>query len=237
MGELAVIESTGGRVELPVLICRAGGRALRFFVEFFTVNIRNRNTRAAYARDAAVFLRWCEGQGITRLQDVQPVHVAAYIEQLAQEMSSTSVKQHLACIRMLFDWLVTGQVMPSSPAHSVRGPRHSVSKGVTPVLSSEEATALLTGMDVSSVVGLRDRAIIAVMTYTFARVGAVVALTVEDYYAQKKRWWLRLRDKNGKVNEMPCHHKLEEYLDAYIKAAGVADDRKGPLFRAALGKK
>jgi len=91
-------------------------------------------------------------------------------------------------------------------------------------------------MDVSSVVGLRDRAIIAVMTYTFARVGAVVALTVEDYYAQKKRWWLRLREKNGKVNEMPCHHKLEEYLDAYIKAARIEGDHKGPLFCAAIGK-
>jgi site-specific recombinase XerD len=167
---------------------------------------------------------------------VQPVHVAAYIEQLAQEMAPPSVKQHLACIRMLFDWLVTGQVMPANPAHAVRGPRHSVSKGSTPVLSSEEATALLSGMKVSNVVGLRDRAIIAVMTYTFARVGAVVALNVEDYFSQKKRWWLRLHEKNGKVNEMPCHHKLEEYLDAYIKAAGVADDRKGPLFRAAIRK-
>ena len=177
-----------------------------------------------------------KGRGLARLGDVQPVHVAAYIELLAGEMSAPTVKQHLACIRMLFDWLVIGQVMPSNPAHSVRGPRHSVSKGVTPVLSSEEATALLTGMDVSTVVGLRDRAIIAVMTYTFARVGAVVALTVEDYFPQKKRWWLRLREKNGKLNEMPCHHKLEEYLDAYIKAAGIAGDRKGPLFRAAIGK-
>jgi hypothetical protein len=76
------------------------------------------------------------------------------------------------------------------------------------------ALQLLTGMDVSTVVGLRDRAIIAVMTYTFARVGAVVTLAVEDYFPQKKRWWLRLREKNGKLNEMPCHHKLEEYLDA-----------------------
>ena len=208
---------------------------MRFF-EFFTVNIRNKNTRKAYGRAAAAFLHWCEGQGIDRLQDVQPVHVAGYVEQLGREMSPPTVKQHLACIRMLFDWLVTGQVMPSNPAHAVRGPRHSVSKGVTPVLSSEEATALLQGMDVSSVVGLRDRALIAVMTYTFARVGAVVALPVEDYYAQKKRWWLRLHEKNGKVNEMPCHHKLETYLDAYIKAAGIADDRKGPLFRAAIGK-
>jgi site-specific recombinase XerD len=99
------------------------------------------------------------------------ISCAAYIELLQGRRSAPTVKQHLACIRMLFDWLVTGQVMPTNPAHSVRGPRHSVSKGSTPVLSSEEATALLTGMDVSSIVGLRDRAIIAVMTYTFARVG------------------------------------------------------------------
>src|ERR1022692_194421 len=221
---------------LPALVAGAGDRAAWRFLEFFTVNIRNKNTRAAYARAAGAFLRWCEGQGIGELGRVQPVHVAAYIERLQGERSAPTVKQHLACIRMLFDWLVTGQVMPSNPAHSVRGPRHSVSKGSTPVLSSEEATALLKGMDVSTVVGLRDRAVIGVMTYTFARVGAVVALTIEDYYPQKKRWWLRLCEKNGKVNEMPCHHKLEEYLDAYIKAAGIADDRKGPLFRAAIGK-
>src|SRR6202158_1235527 len=234
MGELSVRRNTGG-AELPALIAGAGDRAALRFLEFFTVNIRNRNTRAAYARAAAVFLRWCEGQGITRLQDVQPVHVAAYIEHLAREMSPPSVKQHLACIRMLFDWLVTGQVMPSNPAHSVRG-THSVSKGATPVLSSEEATALLKGMDVSTVVGLRDRAIVAVMTYTFARVGAVVALKVEDYYPQKKRWWLRLNEKNGKLHEMPCHHKLETYLDAYIAKAGIAGDAKGPLFRVAIRK-
>src|SRR6202162_398040 len=232
--ELVTENNTG--VILPALIAGAGEQAAWRFLEFFTVNIRNKNTRAAYARAAGAFLRWCEGQGIGELGRVQPVHVAAYIELLQGERSAPTVKQHLACIRMLFDWLVTGQVMPSNPAHSVRGPRHSVSKGVTPVLSSEEATALLTGMDVSTVVGLRDRAIIAVMTYTFARVAAVVALTVEDYYAQKKRRWLRLREKNGKVNEMPCHHKLESYLDEYIRAAGIEGDRKGPLFRSAIGK-
>ena len=231
---LAPLESPG--LMLPALVAGAGDRAKMRFFEFFTVNIRNKNTRAAYARAAAGFLSWCKGRGLDELGRVQPMHVAAYIELLQGRRSAPTVKQHLACIRMLFDWLVTGQVMPSNPAHSVRGPRHSVSKGSTPVLSSEEATALLTGMDVSTIVGLRDRAIIAVMTYTFARVGAVVALAVEDYFPQKKRWWVRLREKNGKVNEMPCHHKLEEYLDAYIKAAGVAGDRKGPLFRAAIGK-
>ena len=99
------------------------------FLEFFTVNIRNKNTRAAYARAAGAFLRWCVGQGIGELGQVQPVHVAAYIEALQAERSAPTVKQHLAAIRMLFDWLVTGQVMPSNPAHAVRGPRYSVSKG------------------------------------------------------------------------------------------------------------
>lgn len=235
MSVLAVIRNTGGPA-LPALIAGAGEQASWRFVEFFTVNIRNPNTRAAYGRAAGAFLRWCEGRGIDALGHVQPVHVAAYIEQLQGKLSAPTVKQHLACIRMLFDWLVTGQVMPTNPAHSVRGPRHSVSKGATPVLSSEEASALLGNMDIPTVVGLRDRAIIAVMTYTFARVGAVVALNVEDYFPQKKRWWLRLREKNGKVNEMPCHHKLEEYLDAYIETAGPRNYRKGPLFRSAIAK-
>jgi site-specific recombinase XerD len=232
---VAIIPQQAGP-QVPALIAGAGKPAALRFIEFFTVNIRNKNTRAAYSRAAGSFLHWCEGQGITALGQVQPVHVAAYIEQLGGTMSPPSIKQHLACIRMLFDWLVVGQIVASNPAHAVRGPRHSVSKGSTPVLSTEEATALLADMDVSTVVGLRDRALIAVMTYTFARVGAVVALDVEDYFSQKKRWWLRLHEKNGKVNEMPCHHKLEHYLDAYIHPAGIAYDRKGPLFRAAIGK-
>jgi integrase/recombinase XerD len=223
-------------VALPTLIGGAEKPAALRFLKFFTVNIRNRNTRAACARSASAFLRWCEGRGIVSLAAVQPVHVAAYIEQLNREMSPPTVKQHLACICMLFDWLVTGQVVPANPAHAVRGLRHSVSKGLKPVLSSEETTALLVGMDASTVVELRNRAIVSVMTHTFARVGAVVALNVKDYFPQKKRWRLRLRGKNGKLNEMPCHHKLESYLDEYIKAARIEGDGKGPLFRSAIGK-
>ena len=165
MGDLVVIRNTAGQgAALPALVAKAEKRARTRFLEFFTANIRNPNTRAAYTRAAVEFLHWCEANGIGGLDQVQPVQVAAYVEQLGRRISAPSVKQHLACIRMLFDWLVTGQVVPVNPAHSVRGPRHSVSKGVTPVLSSEEATALLAGMNVSSVVGLRDRAIIAVMT-------------------------------------------------------------------------
>ncbi len=137
---------------------------------------------------------------------------------------------------MLFDWFVTGQVIRSNPAHAVRGPRHSVSKGATAVISSGEARELLDSMNTATVVGLRDRAIVAVMAFAFARVSAVIGLKVEDYFPQKKRWWLRLREKNGKVNEMPCHYRLEAYLDACLAAAAIGEDRKGPLFRAAIGR-
>jgi site-specific recombinase XerD len=223
-------------VAVPALIAGAGNPAIRRFLEFFTVNIRNPHTRAAYGRAAAGFMSWCEEKGIAELGQVQPVHVAAYVERLQADHSAPTVKQHLACLRMLFDWLVTGQVIPLNPAHSVRGPRHSVSKGATAVMSSAEATEFIKSIDVSHVVGLRDRALIGVMVYAFARVSAVVGLRMEDYFPLKKRWWLRLHEKNGKVNEMGCHHKLEEYLDAYIAAAGIGSDKKSPLFRAAIGR-
>jgi integrase/recombinase XerD len=144
------------------------------------------------------FFTGAKGRGLPAWLRSSPLHVAAYVELLGRKMSPPSVKQHLAGIRTLFGWKVTAQAMPSNPAHSVRGPRHSVNKGVTPVLSSEEATVLLAGVDISTVVGLRDRALIAVMTYTFARVGAVVSLKVEDYSSQKKRWSLRLSEKNAR---------------------------------------
>lgn len=221
---------------LSTLVTNAGERASWRFLEFFTVNIRNRNTRSAYKQAAGSFLRWCEDRGIRRIEDVQPVHVAGYIEELGQTRKAPTVKQHLACIRMLFDWLVTGQIIPSNPSHAVRGPRHSVIKGATTVMSSQEASAFLISIDTSHLVGLRDRACIAVMVYAFARVSAVVGLRVEDYFPLKKRWWLRLHEKGGKVNEMGCHHKLELYLDEYVAAAGIAADKKSPLFRTAVGR-
>jgi integrase/recombinase XerD len=221
----------------PALITRVGERDSWRYVEFFTGNNRNKNTRAAYSRAAGVFLSRCEGRGIRELVQVQPIHVASYVEELRGTCSAPTVKHYLACIRMLFDWLVSGQIVGSNPAHAVRGPRHSVAKGKTPVLTSEEASALLEGMDVSAVGGLRDLAIIAVMTYTFAHVGAVVGLKIQDHYVRKRHAMLRLHEKNGKVNRMPCHPKLAVYLDEYLDAEGVAGDRKdNPLFRSVRGK-
>jgi site-specific recombinase XerC len=113
-------------------------------------------------------------------------------------MSKPTVKQHLAAIRMLFDWLVTGQVAATNPAHSVRGPKHVVKTGKTTVLDADQARKLLDSIDTTTVVGLRDRALISVMTFAFARIGAVVAMRVEDYCPQGKRWWVRRHEKGGK---------------------------------------
>jgi integrase/recombinase XerD len=157
----------------------------------------------------AQFSLWCESKKL-QLDQVQPIHVAGYIEQLLTVASKPTVKQHLAAIRMLFDWLVTGQVIPTNPAHAVRGPKHSVKKGKTSVLSAEEMGILMNTIPVQNekgepiLIGLRDRALIALMGYTFARVGAAVAMKVEDYYVQKRRGWVRLHEKGGKVNELPA---------------------------------
>ena len=129
-----------------------------------------------------------------------------------------------------------GQVIRTNPAHSVRGPKHVVKRGKTPALITDQAREFLESINTSSVVGLRDRALIGVMTYTFARVGAVVGMTIEDYYPEGKRWWLRLREKGGKRHDMPADHKLETYIDEYLAAASIRDQSRTPLFRSTIGK-
>ena len=231
--ELVVLES---KTLAPAQIASLGEEAVTRFVEFFTANIRNINTRAAYARSVASFFRWCEERGLRQLSAVQPVHVAGFVEELTKSRSAPSVKQSLAAVRMLFDWLVVGQVVRSNPASVVRGPKHVVKRGKTPVLSPEEARELFNGIPTDTLIGLRDRALIGVLIYSFARVSAAVSMRVEDYFPQGKRWWLRLHEKGGKHHEMPVHHTLEEYLDRYIEAAGIKGEPKGPLFRASNGK-
>jgi site-specific recombinase XerC len=166
----------------------------------------------------------------------EPLHVAAYIEALGENFEKPTVKQHLAAIRMVFDWLVTRQVVATNPAHAVRDPKHVVKTGKTTVLDAEQARRLLDSISTFTVVGLRDRALISVMTFAFARIGAVVTMRVEDYYPKGKRRWVRLHEKGGKRHEMPAHHTLEGYLDSYVEAAGLRDGGKAALFRSAAGR-
>jgi site-specific recombinase XerD len=216
---------------LPGVVLDAGVRATRAYLEFLLASIRNPNTRLAYAHALTRFLLWCEERG-RALERIDPLTVAAYVEKLTRERSAPTVKQHLAAVRMLFDWFVVHQIVPFNPASSVRGPKYVVKRGKTPVLAAEQARHLLDSIDTSKIAGLRDRAIIAVMVYSFARVGAVCAMNVEDYYPDGKRFWLRLHEKGGKRHEVPAHHNAEAYLDDYLAAAGEhATDKKAPLFR------
>jgi site-specific recombinase XerC len=182
----------------PALVAAAGERAAMRFLEFFAANVRNPQTHRAYTRAAGEFMAWCASAGVPSIGAVQLVHVATWIGAVTRELAAPSVKQRLAAIRHLFDWLVTGQVVPVNPAASVRGPRHVVTAGQTPVLYPAEARALLDSIDTASVVGLRDRALIGLMVYSFARIGATLGMAVEDVITQNRRLWVRLREKGGK---------------------------------------
>jgi len=238
---------------VPALFAAAGKRAVNRFIEFFAANIRNRHTRAAYAQAIRRLSDWCMSvERGYRLEELTPIHIAAHIEELGKRkedggagLATPTVKQHLAAIRMLFDWLVIGQIVPYNPATSVRGPKYVIKRGKTPVLTESEARSLFEAIDHKTdadgrwvekeasemtIAELRDRALIGCMVYSFARIGAVLGMNVEDYYQQGKRWWIRLHEKGGKHHEVPVHHKLEKYLDAYLAAARLAGRKSEPLF-------
>jgi len=233
MSEITIISGSptafAEGLAVPALIADAGDSAAMRFLEFFTANIRNPNTRRAYGRAVGDFCGWCEAHQLG-LAQLQPVHVAAYVEQLGSVRSAPTVKQHLAALKMLFDWLVIGQVIPANPAASVRGPKHVVETGKTPVLSAAEVRQVLDAIDVETEIGLRDRALIALLLYTFARIGAALRMRVEDVFVQERRRWVRLHEKGGKQHRMPCHHSLEEYLLDYLERTGLAIQPKRPLF-------
>jgi integrase len=179
---------------VPALVADLGDEAAWRYVEFFTANIRNPNTRRAYTRACARFFAWCEQRGLT-LAAIRPFDVASYIESLQKEHSAPGVKQQLAAVRMLFDWLITGQVLPTNPAAAVRGPKHVVKTGTTPVLEGAEWRKLLKSIPDTTLRDLRDRALIATLTYSFARINAALKMKVEDLRPRGAGWTIRLHEK------------------------------------------
>ncbi|MGD9714075.1 MAG: tyrosine-type recombinase/integrase, partial [Thermomicrobiales bacterium] len=171
------ITTTAGSALVPLLIADAGERAAWRYIDFFTANIRNPNTRRAYARACSQFLAWCEERRLT-LTTIRPFDVSTYIESRQQTHSAPDVKQRLAAIRILFDWLITGQVIPTNPAAAVRGPKYVVKTGKTPVLDGKEWHKLVDAIPTTTVRDLRDRALIATLTYSFARIGAALKMKI-----------------------------------------------------------
>jgi len=223
------------RSMLPAVLQDASEDTAGRVIEFFTAEIRNENTRKAYGRAVRRFFRWAAQHGLD-LSDIEPVHVAAYVEE--DDRAPATVKQNLAALRRLFDFLVTGQVLSSNPAEPVRSPKLNTDGGKTPALTAEETRELLDSIveEKKGLPQLRDRAIIGVMTYTFARVSAVCRLDVGDYFRAGRRWKIRLHEKGGQRRTVPVHHKAGEYLDAYLDAAGIREERDAPLFQSLEGR-
>lgn len=199
-------------------------------LNFLSTEIRNPNTRRAYFAAIRGFSVSLQSQGIVSAQLARPIHVARWVELMSRRYAPTTVKQRLAAVNMFLDWLVRHQVIAINPGASVKGPRYSQGKGKTPVLDAQEARQLIQAIPVDSAIGLRDRALIGVMLYSFARIGAVLKLKTSDVFVQSRRLWLRLQEKGGKLHDMPCHHELEEWLEEYLSVTGIPRDSDHPLF-------
>jgi integrase/recombinase XerD len=199
--------------------------------EFFKASISNEHTRRAYGRIVGRFLTRCDEHGLS-LHNITPGLAGEYMASI--EGSAPTKNQALAALRNFFDALVNRHAVALNCFATVRGVKHSVTEGKTAELSIEQAKKLLRSIDVSTPMCLRDRAILGVLAYTGARVGAVAKLRLSDYRNTGEQRTLRFRQKGGKDREIPVRHDLEGWINEYILAAGIGEDSKAaPLFRAA----
>jgi len=230
-----------GSAALPRTISAAGPVASKRYFEYFTVTIRNDHTREGYFRACRVFFEWCEKRGLS-LESIEPIHVAAYIESRAKsgdpnwKLSKTSIKQHASALRKMFSYFVEKGVLVYNPAREVTTEKVRRSVGKTPAFEMDDVATLLESFDTADLVRLRDRALIGVMAFAFSRISAIVDLRVGDYIAQGRRAKIRVHGKGGVKVEIPVDHQLAEYLDVYIRMAGIEDDKNGFLFRSARGR-
>jgi len=225
----AVIDPAGKWDGMPSLVARAGGNARFAWDEWFVAELRNPHTRRAYAHAVRQFLCWCEARTLA-LRDITPATVGEYYD--AQHASIPTKKQHLSALRCFFDRLVLRHAVGLNPAASVRGERYSLTEGKTPQITVDQEKALLASIRVNDIAGLRDRAIVAVLVYTAARIGAVSGLTVASFASGGSQSSLRFLEKGGKVREIPARSDLVAYLTAYLDAAGLrAAPSDSPLFR------
>ena len=224
-------------LELPA-VAEQRQAILDAFDNFFKGTVHNPNTRRAYEYSAEAFLKFAVRHcDITRLHDIRPPHISRWIDLMtASGLAAPTVKQRLAALVTLFDFLVEQQVISRNPARLVKGPSHVIDQGSTPVLSGDEMLKLLDAIDPATLIGKRDRAMIGTMAYSFARISAVTALKVENIFHQQRRLWLRLTDKGGKRKDIPCNHNLELYLAEWMDAAGHRHVATAPLFQTFASK-
>lgn len=226
------VPASARSIEAPAIIRDAGPAAQFAWDEFVFGHLRNPHTRAAYSHAIQRFLDWSHRRGI-ELARITPRNVGEYLD--SQSLATVTKKLHLAAIRRLFDFLVMRHAVILNPAATVRTERHQVIEGKTPEIGVESARRLLASLDTSHIIGLRDRAILAVLIYTAARVGAVAKLRRADFYWSADQACLRFTEKGGKSREIPVRHDLQQFIAAYLASAGCEfSDKASPLFRATI---
>ena len=219
---------------LPAMVERAGPAGRFAWDEFFFAEHHNPNTQAAYLRAVKAFLAWCEAKG-AELPAITPGMVGQYLVGLGGSVAKRNL--HLSALRGFFDRLVNRHVVILNPAASVKGVKETVVEGKTPEITVDQARKLLASVDTSSLIGLRDRAILATLAYTACRAGAVAKLRLGDFQFDGVQFSLRFQEKGGKSREIPVRHDLEGFIRAYLDAAGIAGEGKDrPLFRASNGR-
>jgi integrase/recombinase XerD len=214
----------------PAIVRHAGKAAEFAWEEFFQAGIANPHTRKNYMHAVRQFLGWAQRRGL-ELARITPGDVGEYFQELP--LAVPTKKLHLAALKKFFDNLVNRHAVGLNPAATVRAERYSMVEGKTPEILPGQARTLLESIDISNKVGLRDRAIFAVLIYTAARVGAVAKLTTKSLKHDGTQYTLRFAEKGGKSREIPVRHDVEQVLLAYVQAADIAE---GPLFRTAVRK-
>jgi site-specific recombinase XerD len=215
----------------PAIVKAAGKGAEFAWEEFFQAEIVNAHTRKNYMHAVRRFLGWVEERG-RELPRTTPGDVGEYLQGL--ELAVPTKKLHLAALRRFFDRLVNRHVCVINPAATVKSERYAIVEGKTPEIGPDPARTLLKSIDVSNPVGLRDRAVLAVLIYTAARVGAVAKLTMKNLKHDGSQYSLRFAEKGGKSREIPVRNDLEQFLLEYIQAAGVTD---GPSSAPRTGRR
>jgi integrase/recombinase XerD len=219
---------------LPSLVEREGNAARFAWDEFFYAEHHNPHTQKAYMAAVKRFLAWCEEKGLELLL-ITPGLVGQYLVVLGGSAAKRNL--HLSALRGFFDRLVNRHVVILNPAASVRGVKDTVMEGKTPEITIDQARTLLTSIDTSHLIGLRDRAVLATLAYTACRGGAVAKLRLQDFQSDGSQYVLRFQEKGGKSREIPVRHDLEGFIRAYLEAAGIeAEAKDSPLFRAGNGR-
>jgi len=206
-------------------------------VEWFA-NIDNPRTRRAYQNDLDDFCGFVGLAGAEEFRAVTRAHVLAWRAQLEQRgLAGATIRRKLAALASLFDYLLEhNAVAGGNPVHGVKRPRVESNEGKTPALGDDQAKALLDAPDVSTLKGLRDRAILAVLLYHGLRREEAALLQAGDLQERRGIKHLRVHGKGGKIRFLPLHPVAAERIYAYLERDSLRLPGPGPLFRSIRGR-